>query len=345
MVLPSVMSPNSLFVSQVCIDHLEQIYLQTIGSIKGSSGLALWCWVNYSNMSTNIKDLSYICYASIAWFLLVTLTKALIWLNTFLVEREFGTWELNPETDRILITGGSQGLGLLLAANFAIDGYKVDVFDLHQPEFPIDNCFFHNVDVSDDVSVANAIDKLPGKQFLVINCAGIVGDSTGKLREIQRDSIRDVVNTNLLGSMYVTREMLAQKDVKMVVGISSSTALASPAEAGVYAASKAGIRTFYESLYYQNKTLGKRTRVLCITPGQLDTTMFEKVKTPSEFFSPIMRSAPLSKTICDAIAKGRTGEMLMPMYARWLPIMALLPRSIINMLRDYIGIDHAISSS
>lgn len=335
---------DGLFVSKVTVDQVHQIFVQTLGSVRGSAGIVLWCWANYANLSLDFKTFPTSCWLAAAWCAAVSLWRLLALADALLAGRRFGKWRCDAEQDRVLITGGAHGLGLLLAATFVANGFRTVIFDVDEPEFPIEGelCSFHRVDVSEVSAVEAAIGVLPGGPYIVINCAGVVGESTGRLRSVGRPGIEKVIGTNLLGSVWVTREALCQKEVKMVVGISSTTALACPAEAAVYAASKAGVRAFFASLYH---TVRPSTRVLCLTLGQLDTRMFSAVHTPSEFWSPVMRAAPLSKFVYDQIIAGRTGELVLPLYGRLLLLLPLLPRSLVELLRRWVGIDTAMNTS
>lgn len=334
---------DSFYQSRFSIDHVWQIFKLTIGSIKGSGGIVLWTWATRSGMTYDFRHLSQSCLLALAWFAVVCLGSLVAYINTLLVYRFFGQWEIDSKYDRVLITGGSNGLGLLLAANFAASGFKVEIFDLDEPEFPLD-CGFHKVDVSDEHAVHREVKDLPGSSYIVVNCAGTVGNSTGRFKDVSIEETKSVMNTNLLGAIWTTRAMLKHKNVKMVVGVSSSIALACPAQAAIYAASKAGVRAFYASLHNSvySHTQKSVPRVLWISPGQLDTRMFSFVKTPSEFFSPVIRAAPLSKVLYDSILNGQTGEIFFPMYAGLLPFVNLLPTSLVGLLRLFIGVDSAI---
>lgn len=333
-------SNNEPFIT---VDQLEDIFSQTFGNIGGSGGLVVWCWVTNSSMSLDVRNLSASTYIAIAWFLSVLLIRALMFLNLSMVSG-FSRFKLDPQDDTILITGGASGLGLVLSAMFSAEGFQTIALDVQKPSIEIANSCYYQCDVGDPTSVDETIDKIVKEQTatpsVLINCAGTVSKSLGSIETLDVNDIKRVIDTNLFGSIHVTQQLLrANPAMKMLVGISSSTALASPAYAGTYAASKAGVRTFFESLRHELRN--KPPRVLCVSPGQLDTAMFKNVPTPSQFWAPVIGCTDAATTIFDAVKEGRQGELATPLYSRLLPYILLLPSGLLNLLRRYIGIDSA----
>ena len=320
------------------IDQIYDIFCQTLGSIRGSLGLLLWAWVNYSNMSLDIHAQGISTYLSALWFALICLYRGLSHLN----QRQVDGWapfRLCPENDVIMITGGSNGLGLLLLALFSANGFKTVNLDTEVPRLAVVSSTFLKCDVGNHDEVEQVFRSLKSLPSVLINCAGTVSDSLGSLTSIDSRAIAKVVHTNYLGSIWATQTLLARnKAAKMIVGISSSTALAAPAYAGVYASSKAAVRTFFTSLRYECPG----TRILCITPGQFDTAMFRDIPTPSSFWAPVVPTVDLATSIYSAILSGRQGELTMPVYAQLLPYILALPQSIVDLGRRWIGIDSAV---
>lgn len=326
---------------ELTIDALVQIFALTLGSLKGAGGMTIWSWVNYSEMSTDPFSQAKITYYFAAWFLILICIKVLAFLNyAFVDEWKMNDWRLNPQTDTVVITGGSSGLGLLLTAVFSANNFTVHNIDISKPELSVSQASFLQCDISDNAQVAKCVAQIADKPAILINCAAIANGSLGEFEHLETENIAKVISTNTLGSMYSTHAMLKyHKDsFKMVVGISSSTALCGPAYSGVYASSKAAVRTFYESLRHE---LRPRIRVLYITPGQLDTRMFASIETPSDFLSPVVSAVDLASSIFNAVVKGRQGEVSMPFYAKLLPYALCLPQSIIDIMRAVIGIDDA----
>lgn len=327
--------------SEFNIDALVKIFSLTLGSFKGAGGMVIWSWVNYSDMSRDLFHQARITYCFAIWFLILIFLKMLAFLNSAFVD-EWGMddWTLNPQTDTIVITGGSNGLGLLLTAMFSAHNFKVHNIDISKPEMDVSQTTFQKCDISDSAQVSKVVAAISDRPAVLINCAGIVGGSLGKFETLDPANIAKVIGTNILGSMYSTQAMLKyhKESFKMVVGISSSTALCGPAYAGIYASSKAAVRTFYESLRHE---LRPKVRVMCVTPGQLDTRMFADIDTPSDFLSPVVSAVDLASSIFDAVVRGRQGEMCTPFYAKLLPYAQCLPQSIIDIMRRSVGVDEA----
>lgn len=330
-------------VPLITIDQIANIFSQTFGSATGASGLVAWSWVTQSLMSVDLGDQSLFTYIAAAWCLLVLFVKTLMFLNFQLVSG-FSQFRLGPRDDIVLITGGASGLGLVLSAMFSAEGFTTVILDLQEPSIELANSKFCQCDVGDVKLVENTIEKVmkecPTAPSVLINCAGTTADTLGPIEKLDVRNIKRLVDTNLIGSIHITQQLLrSNAETKMIVGISSSTALASPAYAGVYAASKAGVRTFFESLRHELRD--KPTRVLCVLPGQLDTAMFKDIPTPSQFWAPVVNCTEAAQEIFNAIKRGKQGELATPLYTKLLPYIMTMPAGLLNLLRRYIGIDSA----
>jgi 3-oxoacyl-[acyl-carrier protein] reductase len=125
-------------------------------------------------------------------------------------------------------------------------------------------------DVRDADSIAKA---LPNPCFdIVINNAGVA--LSGLLQDYSYQQIADIVNTNLVGTMLVTKHclpyMLRQKK-GAVVNVSSIWGIDGSACETVYSAAKAGIIGFTKALAKEVGLSG--VTVNAVAPGMLDTPM------------------------------------------------------------------------
>lgn len=191
------------------------------------------------------------------------------------------------EGKRILVTGASSGLGAALAKGLAERGATVGLcarradrlaevlaeVRVHAPESRS-----WSVDLSDvdgiDAFAARALDELGGLDVL-INNAGIP-----KRRwawEHRPDEISDVLRVNVESPIRLTLALLDALGASagQVVFIGSVAARLSPPCESVYAASKAAITAFAESLLVDLRVAGSPVGVHIIQPGVLDTELFE----------------------------------------------------------------------
>lgn len=83
-------------------------------------------------------------------------------------------------------------------------------------------------------------------------------------------------------------------------------------------------------------------KTVLVAPGQLSTPLFASVQTPSAFLAPIVEPVELAKEVVRVIDSGCSGEIAMPLYARWIPILGALPVSIQRIARGLSGLDKAM---
>lgn len=114
----------------------------------------------------------------------------------------------------------------------------------------------------------------------------------------------------------------------------------SPAD---YAASKAALRQMHSSMT-ADLVEYEGIKTLLVTPGQLSTPMFAGVETPNSFFAPVLEPVDVAKEIIAAIDHGTGGEICMPLYGQWLPLMYALPVSSQKVVRYLSGCDRGMDT-
>lgn len=108
-----------------------------------------------------------------------------------------------------------------------------------------------------------------------------------------------------------------------------------------YTAAKAGLIALHSSLIAELPS-SANIRTLLVTPGQLSTPLFAGVVTPSSFLGPVVEPVEVAKEIIGAIDAGVSGELAMPLYARWIAVLKLLPVSLQKLIRSASGLDKAM---
>lgn len=79
-----------------------------------------------------------------------------------------------------------------------------------------------------------------------------------------------------------------------------------------------------------------------MTPGQLNTRMFASVRTPSNFFAPVVQPVEIGREIVRLVIEGRSGEVSMPLYTRLIGWMDVVPPGLRELLRWVAGMDKAM---
>jgi short-subunit dehydrogenase len=132
-----------------------------------------------------------------------------------------------------------------------------------------------------------------------------------------------------------------------IVTISSVLGHLGAANLSAYAASKAALLALHHSLraeLAQNPDAADIKTIL-VTPGQMSTAMFADVKTPNNFFGPIVTPAEIGKDIIKLVERGESGEIALPLYSRYIGILGVLPVGVQHLIRRWSGLDTAIGKA
>lgn len=183
--------------------------------------------------------------------------------------------------DTILITGGTDGLGKAIAKKFASQ-YKVIITSRSEKRAKKVakelQCEGIAMDVRRPQSVKDGIKHVLntyGKIDCLINNAGIWIE--GKIENNSEKEMEKIIETNLLGVLYVTRIVvpaMKKKKKGLIININSQNGLHAKKERSLYTASKWGVTGFTKSL--QNEVAEYGIRVTGIYPGKMNTRLFNK---------------------------------------------------------------------
>jgi len=176
----------------------------------------------------------------------------------------------------ILVTGASRGIGFGIANRFNSLGF--DVVGLARTRIDVAFPTFQ-VDVTNDEEVRRvALNFKKAKTFpaVVINVAGIASMNLALMTPGTK--ARAVVDTNLLGTMYVCQAfapLIARAGGGSIINFSSIAVALGLSGESVYAASKAGVETYTRVL--ARELAGMNIRANCIAPGPIDTELLRGV--------------------------------------------------------------------
>ncbi|KAI5797765.1 hypothetical protein EDC01DRAFT_37947 [Geopyxis carbonaria] len=248
----------------------------------------------------------------------------------------------------IIISGGASGLGLLLAEVYGLRGVAVAVLDVAPPsEGAAQGVYFHTCDVSDPAAVAAArthIEEEFGQRAtVVVHAAAVV--AAGPVLAASAEDVARGLGVNLGGAFNLVREFvpgMVEERRGTVVLISSALGGLPARNAGIYAASKAGLTALYHSLRAELGGGRGEVKTVLVTAGQMGTGLFRGVKTPSWFWAPVLEPVEVAKEIIRVVDAGVGGEVALPLYVRWLPVYYVLPGSVQRALRWWSGVDSAM---
>lgn len=182
----------------------------------------------------------------------------------------------------IVITGASDGLGKTLTESLSKENNVIALATTEEKLQKVaedNNCNYKVCDVSDYHQVekcTNEIIEEFGKIDILINNAGLWIQE--KLEENDEKRIHDVIDVNLLGTIYMTKAVIPimkKNQDGIIININSQAGINHKAERVVYNASKWGVTGFSKSL--QDEVAKYGIRVTDILPGMLKTDMFNKM--------------------------------------------------------------------
>ncbi|MFT4042407.1 MAG: SDR family oxidoreductase [Gordonia sp. (in: high G+C Gram-positive bacteria)] len=212
-----------------------------------------------------------------------------------------------------LVTGGASGLGRASATSIVAAGGRVIIADLASSDGKTvaedlgDSAVFAPVDVSDEDSVAAAIDDNTTTEPLrgVVHCAGRGGD---RLRIVDKEgnpaplqSFRDVLEINLIGTYNILRiaaSRIARNEPVdgergSIVLTASVAAFDGQIGQTSYTASKAAVHGI--TLVAARDLASVGIRVNTIAPGTFDTPMLARLR--SDIREGLAASVPFPKRL------------------------------------------------
>jgi 3-oxoacyl-[acyl-carrier protein] reductase len=184
----------------------------------------------------------------------------------------------------IWITGGSSGIGKDAAKEFARTGSKVFVSARRARELERLNdelgkeqlsVKYFPCNVASAPNVDQTIKKIYAEHPIhcLINNAGITSFKTAEENSIQE--INDIINTNLLGSIYTIKYILPhfiKQGEGTIINIISSATRKIFTESSAYTASKTGLLGYTNVL--REEVRKYNIRVINILPGATETPMW-----------------------------------------------------------------------
>ncbi|MCG6155954.1 3-oxoacyl-[acyl-carrier-protein] reductase [Rubinisphaera margarita] len=210
------------------------------------------------------------------------------------------------EGKKVLVTGGSRGIGRAVVEGFAREGAEVAFIYNSNKEAAEDvvstlageghkAVTAHQCDVSDQAQVDALVEKLIDqwdRLDILVNNAGIVKD--GLLATMDPANWLAVINTNLNSVFYfcraVTRPMMSQRAGRIVNMSSVAAEFPNQGQAN-YAASKGGVQGLTRCMATE---LGRRgITVNAVAPGFIETDMTVAVRNAAE--AEIKKAIPLRR--------------------------------------------------
>ena len=191
-----------------------------------------------------------------------------------------------------IITGGTRGLGYAIAKKYIENGALVlicgrDIECLTKAEKKLKELsstdqivlgLQKNVSIEEDVKeLIEFAHKNMGKVDIVVNNAGIHGPK-GLVENVDSDEWLEAIKTNLLSVFYMCKWVIPhmkERNSGKIINVSGGGATAPFPRISAYAASKAGIVRFTETISEECK--GYNIDINALAPGSLNTRLLDDI--------------------------------------------------------------------
>lgn len=187
----------------------------------------------------------------------------------------------------VLITGGSSGIGLATARLFHAEGARVAVTGRDPTSLEVaraalgEGALVLQSDAASlqdiDAALAQVRTHFGKLDVLFLNAGVSVALPLESVSEARFD---EVMNVNVKGAFFMLQQALPllANPASVIITTSITNQMGSP-HFSVYAASKAALRSLVQSLALE--LIGRGVRVNAISPGPIETPIYERVGLPA----------------------------------------------------------------
>ena len=222
----------------------------------------------------------------------------------------------NLKGQKAIITGGGSGLGKATALAFAKEGIDVAITGRNEKNLQETvaelkalgvNATYSKFDVGNHQEVKSGIEAIIkefGSLDILVNNAGIA--AFGTFLEMSPEDWQGMIQTNVMGMYYVTREVLPhliKNNQGDIFNVSSTAGINGNAGTSAYSASKFAVIGLSESLMKEVRK--DNIRVCTLTPSTIASQMsldlgitdgdVEKVLQPEDFAELIVSALQLPR--------------------------------------------------
>ena len=191
---------------------------------------------------------------------------------------------------RVVITGGSSGLGLAMAKRFLADGHRVHLLS-RKPAEGVEGAVHHTADLADVPAAVSAFKQAAADGLdVLINNAGVMQFENA--HDTTAESAGAQIAVNLTAPIHLSAAAIAimqrQGTGGQIVNIASAAALKASPKLAVYSATKAGLLAYTKSIAAEYASKNIRANAIC--PGAVQTGLANRL-----MWAMIQKSVPMGK--------------------------------------------------
>ncbi|KAJ2742995.1 hypothetical protein GGI20_004072 [Coemansia sp. BCRC 34301] len=254
----------------------------------------------------------------------------------------------------VVVTGGSNGVGLELVKRLLRAGARVAIIDVNP--FPIDDAQYsdqwryYNCDITNLDMVKATADQIRddlGDATMLVNNAGIV---IGKLLLDMTDAeVNKVVDVNLTSHFHLIRQFLpAMLRAKRghIASIGSVVSFVGAPQSSTYCTSKGGVKVLHDSMRLEvsSRYEANDVQFSIAYPGVINTGLFNGLDL-GQFLLPTLRPDSVARALFAALSSGKGQEIFLPRTTNLLRIVNVFsPGMRTGLLNALGGINGAMST-
>ena len=258
---------------------------------------------------------------------------------------------MNLRGARAVITGGARGLGLALAQAFRAKGARVVLLDRDEAELDRAVALLgpqvvgHRLDVTDLAAVTALRDEIlaDGPVDVLVNNAGVVfGGTFGEVPLARHLATFQVNVAGMLALTHAFLPHLITRPRAAILNVASASAFVALPRGTTYAASKAAVLNFSESLDAELRELGAHhVRVSALCPNFIATGMFAGAR--SALGTWMLTPERVAAAGVAMVERG-TGRLILPWTAGVLLAgFGWLPRPVFHWIARLFGVSRSMS--
>lgn len=175
----------------------------------------------------------------------------------------------------VLITGGSNGIGLATGKKLLESGYRVIIADKELPSFEAEQLFFKMIDLTNAAQVEELSSWIHSEfgsiDILILNAGQGIQE---KLTEGDPEKWQKIIDLNLMGPLRCIRAFVPEmmnREGGDVIFISSVAANQPHPYGGIYSATKTALEVVAETLRLEVEA---KLRITIVSPGITNTGFF-----------------------------------------------------------------------
>ncbi|KAJ1973692.1 hypothetical protein H4R35_003983 [Dimargaris xerosporica] len=304
---------------------------------------------HYSSMALIFAVLVYSGHPFLsAWPLtFLTLTLVLLGWQRMANSRARVSWD----DETVLITGGASGIGRLLSQTLALNGATVVVVDIQSPDDLHRGIIFYQCDLCSPPDIATTYSRIVeevGPITVLVNNAATL--RPGPVRHETQADAQHTFQVNVLAPIQLTQLALGsmlEASHGHIVNVSSALGYSGACQVGSYAASKAALVTYSDSLRQELKHLYQAAddvHLTVVAPGFLNTALFDGAHIPYPFWFPTVEPLDIVLAITAAIEQRQSRDIRLPLYAKGMPLMPVLPLWLKDLCHSIGGANQAMAT-